>query len=137
MATSEQHGKDNSGDYVYRIGTDNAPVLDEHHHLVVEHDLDKIASEFGIWGAKQKPHSAKRASKWRFGVLVKLSALVYQPPARSGVLPAALPGRLAQAGWHTQPRRIASFAFVTDGIHGPPPDEVEEGGVRYLSAKVC
>jgi type I restriction enzyme S subunit len=31
-------------------------------------------------------------------------------------------------------RRITSFAFVTDGIHGSP-DEVEEGGVRYLSAK--
>ena len=29
---------------------------------------------------------------------------------------------------------IGSFAFVTDGIHASP-DEVEDGGVSYLSAK--
>ena len=29
---------------------------------------------------------------------------------------------------------IGGMAFVTDGIHGSP-EEVEEGGVRYLSAK--
>lgn len=54
MATSEQSGKDNSGDYIYRIGTDNAPVLDEHHHMVVEHDLGEIAAEFAKWGRKHK-----------------------------------------------------------------------------------
>lgn len=54
MATSQHSGKDNSGDYVYRIGPDNAPVLDEHHHMVVEHDLDEIAAEFRAWGRKQK-----------------------------------------------------------------------------------
>ena len=31
-------------------------------------------------------------------------------------------------------KTISSMAFVTDGIHGSP-EEVEEGGVRYLSAK--
>jgi type I restriction enzyme S subunit len=31
-------------------------------------------------------------------------------------------------------KTIVAMAFVTDGIHGSP-DEVEEGGVRYLSAK--
>jgi len=31
-------------------------------------------------------------------------------------------------------KTIGSMAFVTDGIHGSP-EEVEEGGVRYLSAK--
>jgi type I restriction enzyme S subunit len=35
---------------------------------------------------------------------------------------------------NTRPQPIASFARVTDGIHASP-DEVEEGGVRYLSAK--
>jgi type I restriction enzyme M protein len=54
MATSERPGKDNSGDYVYRIGADNAPVLDEHHHMVVEHDLEEIAAAFIKWGCKQK-----------------------------------------------------------------------------------
>lgn len=33
-----------------------------------------------------------------------------------------------------EPRAVSSFAFVTDGIHASP-DVVEEGGVRYLSAK--
>jgi len=54
LATSEQPGKDNSGDYIYQIGSDNAPVLDEHHHMVVEHDLDVIAAEFVKWGRKHK-----------------------------------------------------------------------------------
>jgi type I restriction enzyme, S subunit len=31
-------------------------------------------------------------------------------------------------------RLLGSMAFVTDGIHGSP-DEVDEGGIRYLSAK--
>jgi type I restriction enzyme M protein len=52
MATSERPGKDNSGDYVYRIGPDNAPVLDAHHHMVVEHDLADIAKDFVKWGRK-------------------------------------------------------------------------------------
>lgn len=34
----------------------------------------------------------------------------------------------------TSPAAIGSFAVVTDGIHASP-DEVEDGGVRYLSAK--
>ncbi len=53
MATSEQSGKDNSGDYIYRLGPDNAPVLDAHHHMIVEHDLDEIATAFHVWAAEQ------------------------------------------------------------------------------------
>lgn len=34
----------------------------------------------------------------------------------------------------TKPEPIASMAFVTDGIHASP-DEVDEGGIPYLSAK--
>ena len=34
----------------------------------------------------------------------------------------------------SKPERIGAYAFVTDGIHASP-DEVEEDGVRYLSAK--
>ena len=54
LATSQEPGKDNSGDYVYLIGPDNAPVLDEHHHMVVQHDLHKIVAEFTKWGRKQR-----------------------------------------------------------------------------------
>ena len=53
LATSERPGKDNSGDYVVRIGKDNAPELDSHGHLIVEHDLGLIASDFLKWGKKQ------------------------------------------------------------------------------------
>jgi len=53
LATSEKPGKDNSGDYLYRIGPDNAPALDKHHHMVVEHDLAQVADAFVAWGRKQ------------------------------------------------------------------------------------
>jgi type I restriction enzyme M protein len=53
LATSEHPGKDNSGDYVYHVGVDNAPMLDSHNHMIVEHDLDDIASAFAKWGKKQ------------------------------------------------------------------------------------
>lgn len=53
FATSLRPGKDSSGDYVYRVGRDNAPVLDSHNHMIVEHDLDEIANAFRAWGAKQ------------------------------------------------------------------------------------
>jgi type I restriction enzyme M protein len=53
LATSERSGKDTSGDYVYQIGPDNAPILDDHGHMVIEHDLDEIADEFRKWGRKQ------------------------------------------------------------------------------------
>jgi hypothetical protein len=29
-------------------------MLDEHHHMVVEHDLGEIAAEFVRWGREQK-----------------------------------------------------------------------------------
>jgi len=52
LATSLNPGKDNSGEYLYRIGPDNAPVLDSHGHMIVEHDLDEIAKAFLKWGRK-------------------------------------------------------------------------------------
>lgn len=54
LATSLKPGKDNSGEYVYRIGLDNAPLLDDHGHMIVEHDLDDIAEAFVKWGKKQR-----------------------------------------------------------------------------------
>jgi type I restriction enzyme M protein len=54
LATSEKSGKDTSGEYVYKIGPDNAPMLDQHGHMIVEHDLDQIADGFIEWGREQK-----------------------------------------------------------------------------------
>lgn len=54
FATSEQSGKRNTGEYVFRIGADNAPELDDHGHMIVEHDLDEIASEFVMWAKSEK-----------------------------------------------------------------------------------
>ena len=46
--------KDNIGNYTYRIGPDNAPALDGHGHMIVEHDLDEIADAFIAWSKTQK-----------------------------------------------------------------------------------
>ena len=39
FATMQEPSKDNSGDKIYRQGTDGSPLLDEHGHLIVKHDL--------------------------------------------------------------------------------------------------
>lgn len=39
FATMKEPSKDNSGDKIYRSGPDGSPLLDEHDHLVVQHDL--------------------------------------------------------------------------------------------------
>ena len=54
LATSLKPGKDTSGEYICRLGPDNAPLLDEHGHMIVEHDLDDIADAFIEWCQKQK-----------------------------------------------------------------------------------
>ena len=53
FAASLRPGKDNLGNYINRIGSDNAPVLDEHSHMIVEHDLDEIADAFLAWAEAQ------------------------------------------------------------------------------------
>jgi type I restriction enzyme M protein len=53
LATSQQSGKDNGGEYVYRYGADNAPLLNSKGQRVIEHDLDAIADKFKNWGAEQ------------------------------------------------------------------------------------
>ena len=53
LATSDRPGKDNSGEYIVRIAKDNAPALDKHGHMIVEHDLDEIATDFLKWAEKQ------------------------------------------------------------------------------------
>jgi type I restriction enzyme M protein len=39
FATMQEPSKDNSGDKIYRQGADGEPLLDEHGHLIVQHDL--------------------------------------------------------------------------------------------------
>jgi len=53
FATSQNGGKNNSGDYVYKKGPDGQPVLDNHGHMVVNHDLDDIAEGFKEFAKRQ------------------------------------------------------------------------------------
>lgn len=53
MATSQKSGKDNSGEYVYKKGENGELMLDEHGHLIVDHDLDFIAEKFVEFARKQ------------------------------------------------------------------------------------
>lgn len=46
FATSQNGGKDNSGDYIYKKDSDGQAVLDENSHMIVNHDLDEIAAGF-------------------------------------------------------------------------------------------
>jgi type I restriction enzyme M protein len=39
FATMQEPSKDSSGDKIYRASADGAPLLDEHGHLIVKHDL--------------------------------------------------------------------------------------------------
>lgn len=62
LATSLKPGKDTSGEYIYRLGPDNAPLLDEHGHMIVEHDLDDIANAFIEWCEAQELSFCHEAS---------------------------------------------------------------------------
>ncbi|MCK4461177.1 MAG: SAM-dependent methyltransferase, partial [candidate division Zixibacteria bacterium] len=46
FATSQNGGKANSGDPVYKKASDDKPLLDAHGHMIVDHDLDQIADGF-------------------------------------------------------------------------------------------
>jgi len=46
FAVSERGGKDNSGEPIYKKDENGQPLLDEHGHLIVDHDLDEIADAF-------------------------------------------------------------------------------------------
>lgn len=54
FAVSQRSGKDNSGEYVYKIGPDGLPLLDKSGHMIVSHDLDEIAEAFLKAARKQK-----------------------------------------------------------------------------------
>lgn len=62
FATMQESSKDNSGDKIYVKGKDGLPLLDEHGHLIVKHDLfnhegltqDGIAEAFIEFAKKEK-----------------------------------------------------------------------------------
>lgn len=54
FAVSEQGGKDNSGEPVYKKDENGQLMLDDHNHLIVKHDLDEIAEAFVAFAKEQK-----------------------------------------------------------------------------------
>jgi type I restriction enzyme M protein len=53
FAVSEKGGKDNSGDPIYKKDTKGELMLDEHGHLIVDHDLDAIGEAFVAFARAQ------------------------------------------------------------------------------------
>lgn len=53
FAVSERGGKDNSGEPIYKKDENGQPLLDEHGHLIVDHDLDEIAEAFVRFAKEQ------------------------------------------------------------------------------------
>lgn len=54
LAVSEKSGKDNSGEYIFKKNELGEPEIDKHGHLIVDHDLDKIAENFVDFAKKEK-----------------------------------------------------------------------------------
>ena len=53
FAVSEKGGKDNSGEPIYKKDENGELMLDEHGHLIVDHDLDEIAEAFVTFAKEQ------------------------------------------------------------------------------------
>lgn len=53
FAVSEKGGKDNSGEPIYKKDDNGELMLDEHGHLIVDHDLDEIAEAFVVYAKEQ------------------------------------------------------------------------------------
>jgi type I restriction enzyme M protein len=53
FAVSEKGGKDNSGEPIYKKDANGELMLDEHGHLIVDHDLDEIAEAFVAFAKEQ------------------------------------------------------------------------------------
>jgi len=46
FAVNQKPVKDNSGEYKYKRGPNGEPLMDEHGHPIIDHDLDEIAEAF-------------------------------------------------------------------------------------------
>lgn len=53
FATSQQTGKDTSGEYIFLKDKNGEILLDDHGHPKIKHDLDEIANEFIKFAKKQ------------------------------------------------------------------------------------
>ena len=60
MGVSKKSGKDNSGEPIYKLNENGERKLDEHNHLILDHDLENIARAFELWAKEQK------FSFWKF-----------------------------------------------------------------------
>ncbi|OGI12725.1 hypothetical protein A3K64_04090 [Candidatus Micrarchaeota archaeon RBG_16_36_9] len=54
FAVSEKSGKDEGGEYTFVKDENDEPLIDSHGHLIVDHDLDKIAESFVEFAKKEK-----------------------------------------------------------------------------------
>ena len=64
MATSQKSGKDNSGNYIYKIDElgnqideDGNPTTESNKPPAIDHDLDEIAEAFVAWGKYEQGFS--------------------------------------------------------------------------------
>ena len=53
FATSKRSGKDSSGQYVFKADPQGSRLLDAHGHLMVDHDLDEIATAFVLFAKEE------------------------------------------------------------------------------------
>lgn len=53
FATSTRGGKDNSGEYIFLKDQFGQPLRDAHGHMIVDHDLDEIATTFVAFARRQ------------------------------------------------------------------------------------
>lgn len=54
FGVSEKSGKDNSGEYIFKLDEKGEPLIDSHGHLIVEHDLFEIADAFKDFAKSEK-----------------------------------------------------------------------------------
>ena len=54
FASSHNTGKDTSGEYIFKNGIDGGPLVDEHGHRIVDHDLGDIARAFRSFAKRQR-----------------------------------------------------------------------------------
>jgi type I restriction enzyme M protein len=54
FAVSEKSGKDNGGNPVYKKDANNNLLLDDHNHLIIDHDLQEISKAFKKFGKNEK-----------------------------------------------------------------------------------
>jgi type I restriction enzyme M protein len=158
FATMRKSGKDNSGEKIYAQNSNNEPILDNHNHLIVDHDLfnhdgiteDGIAEAFIEFAKKEglsffdlslsinsfdavKYHSLMdrlEAVELTFKYITKNNISFRFDSEYFGKNYLKLVNILDNHNYLT----INNFAFVTDGIHESI-DFDENSNINLISAK--